>query len=145
MRVVHSLKGLAGTLGFLRLQVVAASLQRAIVEREAYQPLLADFDQQMQRVLSLLKDALAQEERAGELRPDNTALQLRELAALLAASDGDALGVFLEHSDSLRAVLPAASYAAFDKAMRQFDFPAAREWLEQAATEAGICWQEDGP
>ncbi|MGM8060989.1 response regulator [Vogesella indigofera] len=145
VRVVHSLKGLAGTLGFLRLQVVAASLQRAIVEREAYQPLLADFDQQMQRVLSLLKDALAQEERAGELRPDNTALQLRELAALLAASDGDALGVFLEHADSLRAVLPAASYAGFDKAMRQFDFPAAREWLEQAATEAGICWQEDGP
>lgn len=145
VRVVHSLKGLAGTLGFLRLQAVAASLQRAIVEREAYQQLLADFDQQMQRVLALLKDALAQEEGTNEPRPDNTALQLRELAALLAASDGDALGVFLEHSDSLRAALPAASYAAFDKAMRQFDFPAAREWLEQAASEAGICWQEDAP
>ncbi|MDC7700598.1 response regulator [Vogesella indigofera] len=145
VRVVHSLKGLAGTLGFLRLQAVAASLQRAIVEREAHQQPLADFDQQLLRVLALLKDALAQEESVNEPCPDNTALQLRELAALLAASDGDALGVFLEHSDSLRAALPAASYAAFDKAMRQFDFPAARDWLEQAATEAGICWQEDAP
>lgn len=145
VRVVHSLKGLAGTLGFLRLQAVAASLQRAIVEREPYQQLLADFDQQMQRVVSLLKDALAQEESASEQLPADAALLLRELAGLLAASDGDALGFFLEHADSLRTVLPAASYAGFDKAMRQFDFPAARDWLEQAAAEAGIRWQEDVP
>ena len=144
-RVVHSLKGLAGTLGFLRLQAVAASLQRAIAERESCQPYLEDFNTQLQRVVSLLKDALAQEADDSAQVPRNAAPLLRELLQLLAASDGDALGFFLEHEVSIRTVLPAASYAAFDKALRQFDFPAAREWLEQAAAEAGINWQEDAP
>ncbi|SCK18525.1 response regulator [Vogesella sp. LIG4] len=143
VRIVHSLKGLAGTLGFLRLQAVAASLQQAITDGEDYPPLLVDFEEQLQRVVMLLKDALAQEEGEPDSVPGEAAPLLRELSSLLAASDGDALGFFLEHAVSIRAVLPEAALAGFDKALRQFDFPAAREWLEQAAAEAGINWQED--
>lgn len=145
VRIVHSLKGLAGTLGFLRLQAVAASLQLAIQQGEEYPPLLVDFEEQLQRVVMLLKDALAQEEGESNGATGDIAPLLRQLDQLLAASDGDALGIFLEHGASLRAMLPAAAFAGFDQALRQFDFPAARQWLQQAAAEAGIGWQEDAP
>ncbi|WP_172670393.1 response regulator [Chromobacterium subtsugae] len=142
-RIAHTLKGTTGSIGLAGLPETAAKLEQAIRSRTECKEGVATLMRQMERAVAALKgglDALAP-------APDQGVAQggklLLELSRLLAASDGEALGYFLSHAAEVRETFPGGDYAAFEKALTNFDFATALTSLRTAATQHGIALPED--
>ena len=127
LRRLHALKGVAGTLGAIRLQAAAAALELAAREgapRET--PALLDTLQaeqsELDAVLSLLPAAA--EQGAGTADPDRARKVLDELEQLLARDDTAAGDLFTTHRPLLMATLGAVA-APLGRQMANFDYPAA--------------------
>ncbi|OQS33234.1 response regulator [Chromobacterium haemolyticum] len=145
-RTVHTLKGVSGNVGCVQLQDAATAVERDLRSRGAVR--LAPLENALEQVMTALRACLEAEDRlSGAVAPNADApagpALLRRLAALLAASDGDALELFLQQAPVLRALLAPNEFAAFEKALNQFDFVSALTLLRHAAAAQRIPLPED--
>ena len=142
-RIAHTLKGTTGSIGLADLPETAAKLEQAIRARVDCRDGLATLARQMERAVGALRaglDALAPAADRGEAQGGKL---LTQLAGLLAASDGEALGYFLAHASEVRQTFPGSDYAEFEKALTSFDFAAALSSLRAGAARNGITLPED--
>lgn len=145
-RTVHTLKGVSGNVGCVQLQEAATVLERDLRARGAIH--LAPLEQALEQVMTALRAGLEAEDRlsgAGAPTADTPAgpALLQQLAALLAASDGDALELFLQQTPALRALFGPDEFADFEKALNHFDFVNALTLLRHAAAAQRIPLPED--
>jgi signal transduction histidine kinase/DNA-binding response OmpR family regulator len=132
-RIAHSVKGVAGNIGFQELHADAAALEKAIERRDGVEPAQARFAAGLDRALASLRAAVPSEPPAAA-PADAAFLQHRErLAKLLKTSDGDAALYLEEHSSVFRTMLPDPAYTRVSTAVRNFDFEAALATLTEEA------------
>jgi CheY-like chemotaxis protein len=135
-RIAHTAKGVSGNIGADAVQSAADRLEQAIKAGKENESTIAFFDSALGAMLSALNEMLQQagDGAAPAARIDGTAVgpALSRLAALLRASDGEALDVVSSESAALRIAL-GTEFAAFEKAVNAFDFDSALERLRTAA------------
>lgn len=143
-RRAHTVKGLAGTFGAVRLQPAAQSLEAALRDGAAAGPVaerLACFEAALAALVDALEAGLPPEDAAaGESGPiDRARLEqvCQELAGLMANWDVSARRLLDNHAPLLRAAFPD-DFTALQSALRDFDFDAASTLLEAACAQAGI-------
>jgi two-component system sensor histidine kinase/response regulator len=142
-RIAHTVKGVAGNVGFTGLQSVAAALEKAIKGRNGLDDAVRNFETSLARSVAALRGVMRGE---GSQPPAAAAVASNEhvgrLAALLARSDGGAVDFLLEHRPTVRAVFSNGQYEAFENAVKEFDFEAALETLRLAAAQRGVALLE---
>jgi len=139
-RLVHTLKGVSGTLGALQLQGLAESLERAIVEGHragvepgSLQSQVREMDECLLQLIQQLTLALgpvrvlaartATEAEPAQVQEDKLALAdiAGELAKLLAQGEFGAVALLNRHSRQLRLAM-GPDFERLERAVQEFDF-----------------------
>ncbi len=140
-REVHTLHGLAGTIGAEALAEQARQLERAVVGRDA-----AGIEAGLPRVAQLLAEVVGQIEAAlapvppwmSSLTPPSAgtsaprAGELAEFRRLLQTADSQVLDWWQAHQQGLRELLPPPTLRRLAQAMNALDFDAALAALPEA-------------
>ncbi|MDF0605198.1 response regulator [Neisseriaceae bacterium TC5R-5] len=136
IRIAHTLKGVAGTIGAGELQALAAQMEKSAQAGESLssmQALLANAQQELQRLLAALQRALPDEEEALRSQADIDWVQLRQLLdrleELLADDDAEAVEVFSGAAALLRSALGSAA-KSIEQALQQYRFSDALQALQ---------------
>lgn len=136
-RLVHTLKGLAGSLGATTLMDAAAALEQAIVAGASpsrREPLLDALQGRLLPLLAGLEAFFAgaapgtPAAATASAAPADAAAIIPHLARLLDGGDAEALDCLAEHAASLRTAL-AGDYAEFARRLNDFDFAGALSLL----------------
>lgn len=143
-RRAHTVKGLAGTFGAIRLQPAAQRLEMALHDAAPAGPvaeLLTSFEAALAALVDALETGLPPED-APEANPgpvDRALLKqvCDELASLMANWDVAARRLLDSHAPLLRAAFPD-DFTQLEHALRDFDFEGAAARLESACRQAGI-------
>ncbi|MBE9608781.1 response regulator [Chitinilyticum piscinae] len=124
-RLLHTLKGVAGNIGAGLLAHCAEKLEMQVKESgwqpESFQSLAGE----LERVTTSIR---AQLDISGDTPATKAAADPQQLLALLQLLDGqdsEAVDYLLEHEAAIAACFAPAEFAAFARAIHQFDFPAA--------------------
>lgn len=132
-RIVHTLKGAAGMIEAARLRRLAQGVELALkADGVAPPPLLAALDGELARVLADVDTVLAapgtpEPAAAPPAAPDN----LARLRAMLDIGDGRALDLAAQLRPCLHEHMKSEDLAAFDAALKRFDFEGALALLER--------------
>ena len=133
-RIVHSLKGGAGSIGATELATQAAALESEIAAHQARKrldPAIDALDRALHTLVAALRPRLPAVADSNEpLYADS----LDEFEQLLASSDPAALEWFLGHRKGLRAILGETDCDQIEMALRRFDLQAAHDLLLAART-----------
>mgnify|MGYP001413435802 CR=1 FL=1 len=134
-RIAHTIKGVAGSIGFAALQEASATLEKAIRSGKGIKRGASAFEAELARAVTALNDALGAEPagaEAGAVPPEEAARHLARLAALLQASDGEAVEYLHQNGPALRGAFAAGGFEAFRNAVLAFDFDDALARLPRA-------------
>jgi two-component system sensor histidine kinase/response regulator len=143
--VAHSVKGVAGNIGFSALAALAKDLETALRGGGEADALLPAFEQELARQIGALTTALpAVVPLRGAALPSAASHSTAELARLLKANEGQAVDYLNENAAAISAMFPADSFAAFERSVNTYDFKAALEQLRQVAAAHGIALGENG-
>ena len=128
-RIAHTVKGVAGNLGFGELQAAAGALEKAVRESA---PTAAPL-QAMRARLAAAVAALEQKLGATEVKnaAPVDAAKAAGLARLLAESDGAAADYLDTHAAALRGLFARNEYERFEKAVHGYDFDTALAALRE--------------
>ncbi|MDP3540491.1 MAG: ATP-binding protein [Azonexus sp.] len=132
---VHTLKGTAGTLGLLDTQKAAAELEDALRQNaapETIQSLLAKLNEAHERQLNVLRQAFTLQVDA--IDPAGLRPMLQRLLALLAEDNIRSVEMANQESRQLKRLL-GDEHAKLNKALENFEFPAAIELIRQACSK----------
>ena len=137
---LHTLRGVAGNIGALQLQALAAQLEQALPadSAAALEPRLAVLEAELRQVLAAIAGALPAAAGTVAVAVDEALLAevCRQLAGLLADNDSRAESLFQQHAALLLAALSDAA-AGVGAALEQFDFELADERLRAALQARG--------
>jgi two-component system sensor histidine kinase/response regulator len=146
-RIAHTVRGVAGNIGFTALHQAATQLEKAIGSGHGIEPSLQAFNAELDRAMHALRSALQATPQAvlnGTLaEPVDLSLSADcsvELARMLAASDGLAGDYLAAHRAELQHALGHAALAEVEGAMDEFEYEIALEHLRGAAAARGISW-----
>ncbi|MBV8466834.1 MAG: response regulator [Burkholderiales bacterium] len=142
-RIAHTVKGVSGTLGLADLQAAAAALERNIKAHENVTSAFLPFERSLGAAITALRQSLGAETAPAPAVEVDAAELHAQLSALLAASDGEALAYYQEHAASIRTTLLQDDYAAFEKAIQNFDFVTALRRLAERTRQDGTALEED--
>jgi len=132
-RIAHSLKGVAGNIGFRALHAEAAALETAIRAGDGIEPALTALEASLTAIIASLRSAFADGTSSADAGDTAASSQhLARLARLLSDADGDAVGYLMQHGPAVRSALPGEAYASLEKAVSDFDFEEALRTLEGA-------------
>jgi len=144
-RVAHTVKGVAGNLGITGIQAAAASLEKAIREKDSATPaFLEQFASQLDAQVRAICEALprpspADPNDAEELRfTEEASAAFARLKVLLEANDGDAGEAFLALKNAIGARVEHSLIEALGVAVGEFEFETANAKLEQIARELNV-------
>jgi two-component system sensor histidine kinase/response regulator len=147
-RQAHTAKGVSGNIGATQLQALAATLEKAVKEREsleAIEGLLVSFAEAHALLITGLQEALPAQESV--LQPGGTMAPVdreqgvkacKKLAELLVNDDSEAVDLLDEKGDLLRGVLGVDSFRAIGKALKDYDFEKSLELLRARAEKTSI-------
>jgi two-component system sensor histidine kinase/response regulator len=135
-RVAHTVKSVAGTVGALRLQGIAADLELAIRERwlrPAVEGRLEPFAATLASLTAEIEQQLAPGKSRAAVPVDDALLRTRcgQLAARLGDDDAAAADLFDDNADLFASAFPE-DHRAIEAAIRGFDFEAALAALNAA-------------
>jgi PAS domain S-box-containing protein len=142
-RLAHSLKGVAGNLGFNQILALAGNLESAIGKSPAeteglIKELASEMDRQLRTIrAALLADPVDRPERF-DARPTERREALAAIARLrerLEASAADAPRVFAEVAEILEGTVAGRRLDALGASVKAFDFDAALSNLEEIFEE----------
>ena len=136
--LLHTLRGVAGNIGAVRVQGLAQQLEQALGHETAAElaPRQQALEQELERVLAGIAAALQAlpaptTEAVATLDRELLASVCPRLLALLADNDSQAENLMLEHAPLLRAALGDTA-TAIEAALEQFDFEQAHALLADA-------------
>ena len=141
-RMAHSLRGVAGNIGFAALQSDAATLENAIRVRAGIEYAQLAVETRLGAILASLRVALGNGHAAATLPSAPAATHAARLAAMLAAADGDAVTYLADHGAALRSFFSDAAYSELERAVTHFDFEGALHSLRHATAERGVRLEE---
>jgi len=147
-RIAHTVKGVAGNIGLAGVAEDAAALEKAIRAKKGVKPALGAFEAGLARACAALAEApRAPAAAAAAAAPADGegAAHAARIASLLAASDGESVDYLQAHGAALRALFADGGFAAFERAVSEFDFEAALALLRSAAAARSITLEEAGP
>jgi HPt (histidine-containing phosphotransfer) domain-containing protein len=141
--IAHTVKGVAGNIGLVRIFTAAAKLEQAICDADANLPtMLEEFNQLLERQAlaiqgAMHKTARDRKEEDGNREIDKLAASaaVGHLRALLKASDGGAAEAFLSLRTALGGKCRSPLLSALDAAIHEFDFDDALLKLSELASE----------
>ena len=151
----HAIKGVAGTLGAMRLYEAAGELETALRDgwgEESLWPLVEALRQQMKAALSAMSDAQAMLEGQPAPAPPKPPpagdggegwAGMRTLATLLRESDAAAVRQMEGLGQGFAAIGRQELEEQLRKLISGYDFDAALALLEDAAQEDGVTLRED--
>ncbi|MES2900393.1 MAG: response regulator [Pseudomonadota bacterium] len=123
-RILHTLKGLAGTIAARELQADTEALEQVVeVNGEQRDALIARLDAGLARLVSAIAAALPAVERNSsntEIDPQRLETVCQHLRALLAEDDGNAERVLQQNAGLLAAAFPQ-HFTQLQEAVNQFD------------------------
>lgn len=139
VREAHTVKGLLGTIGALKLQQIAAALEQTLNQDsspEAVKQLMQQLEQGLAALLQELREKLPPEQgaAASTVNEQELAALCGQLAALLQHDDLAAATLFEEHAAILNAAFPVG-FSGLETAIRQFEYEAALAVLERLISE----------
>ena len=135
-RIAHTLKGAAGMIEANRLRRLALDVELALKAGGAAPlALIAALDEELARVLAEVDALLAAPETPAQVRANSPAARddLARLRDMLDIGDGRAPDLAAQLRPRLLAGMGSEKVAAFDAALRRFDFENALALLEQAS------------
>jgi PAS domain S-box-containing protein len=143
-RVAHTVKGVAGNLGVVRVQERAAALERVLRDGSEPGASLAEFASVLAAQVEAIRAVLASS--AEESRPSAPArfdaggarTAIARMRKLLADSDGEAAEAFPQLAGALAGAVGKASLDALGNAIQGFDFEAALSKLEAIVADSGV-------
>lgn len=142
-RIAHTLKGVSGNVGAVQVQAAAAALEHALREQRAdaqLTALLHGLSAVLLPLLQGLREHLPQEPDAVRTETVIDATRLRDVMAqlrqLLAAMDSEAMDL-AEREVDLLAVALGSNFKAWETALKEFDFDAALQQLDQTMAIKG--------
>jgi HPt (histidine-containing phosphotransfer) domain-containing protein len=141
-RIVHTAKGVSGNIGADAVQDAADRLEQAIKAGNESELLIGRFESALGAILSKLRAALPVLDEGAPVAPGgrvdgaSVSSALARLAALLRASDGEALDLVATESTALRAAF-GNDFVVFERAVNAFEFDSALERLRAVAREHG--------
>lgn len=138
-RLVHTCKGLAGSIGAQHLQQKALQLEQSLlaepIDSKQLQADLVQFTEALNLVLDDLQTQL-QQHPAPALNVDATSLEVREfltqLGELLEHSDADALSFFAQHQQCLNGLWPETLLRSLKRYIDNYEFDSALKLIQQA-------------
>lgn len=134
VRTAHTLKGSAANLGAMALSKSAAQLEMALRGKEATPDLFQQAQEELQRVLSSIREAWPSEAaeeatpQAGEGAWLQAEPELGELRRLLAEFDSEAQEYFQAHKKNWAPLFDAMEFSRLEQLLRRFE-------LEDALTQ----------
>lgn len=134
-RIAHTLKGAAGMIEANRLRRLALDVELALKAGSAAPlALIAALDEELARVLAEVDALLAAPETPAQVQANSPAARddLARLRDMLDIGDGRAPDLAAQLRPRLLAGMGSEKVAAFDAALRRFDFENALALLEQA-------------
>ena len=134
-RIAHTLKGAAGMIEANRLRQLALDVELALKAGGAAPlALIATLDEELARVLAEVDALLAAPETPAQVQANSPAARdnLARLRDMLDIGDGRAPDLAAQLRPRLLAGMGSEKVAAFDAALRRFDFENALALLEQA-------------
>lgn len=134
-RIAHTLKGAAGMIEANRLRRLALDVELALKAGGAAPlALIAALDEELARVLAQVDALLAAPETAAQVQANSPAARddLARLRDMLDIGDGRAPDLAAQLRPRLLSGMGSEKVAAFDAALRRFDFENALALLEQA-------------
>lgn len=139
-RLAHTIKGVAGNIGAIKLQSCATDLQQAIMEGrnlETVKMFLSVFDGALRELVADLEVKLPPERVAAYVNvdPDRLNEVCQKLEILLKENDSEVNDLFDENFDLLSMAFPDEISAIHD-ALNSFDFGAALSVLSDALKKA---------
>nr|WP_277624069.1 response regulator [Undibacterium sp. TS12] len=142
-RIAHTIKGVAGSIGFRRLQASAAAAEHILRVYGTTGDELDAFKSELGRSLAALNDAFGKPDHPAHIADGDAVLHLHRLTSLLAANDGEAVSYFLEHAPAISTLFVGEDFSEFNRNVTNFDFVAALEQLRRKSAEPGTVLQED--
>jgi HPt (histidine-containing phosphotransfer) domain-containing protein len=134
-RLIHTLKGVSGNIGAVKVYEASEKLARIINAKganEELQQALADVDEQLSSIISQLEPFLPVLPAAALTEADrNIAPVCDRLAKLLTDQDTEALDIFQEHAALLKATFPR-HYDRLERSIQSYDFESALRVLIEA-------------
>ena len=147
-RLAHTVKGVCGNLGVRDVQQAAAKLEKSIgakMEPAGVKVALEEFSSALEDFVGRLRAALPKTESTSEpavpaasLDPAQARNVIAEMIGHLNDFDPTAGDCLETHRDVFRSVLPAESFAAFERQVGDFAFAEALAGLEEAAKRKGL-------
>jgi len=142
-RDAHTLKGVAGNIGIGPVQAAAASVEKAIREKDPsistlLQELEARLAEQVRAIRTALGDSAPVDGPARPFDPDAASAAISHLRTLIEANDGDAADAVQPVADALGGKANTAHLAALRDAVNDFDFDTALSKLDEIASECGL-------
>jgi two-component system sensor histidine kinase/response regulator len=134
--IAHTVRGVAGNVGFTELHDAAASLEKAIKARNGVNEAAMNFEDSLSRCSAALRKVLTAQSAVSVAVSAASSDDLMKLKALLERSDGEAVDYLLEHRSTIRAAFGQNQYELFEKAVKEFDFEAALKQLRAASRVA---------
>ncbi|MGQ0511188.1 MAG: PAS domain S-box protein [Betaproteobacteria bacterium] len=134
-RIAHTIKGVAGSIGFDGMQDTCAALEKAMKSGKGVKAAVSAFEAELARTIAVLNDALGNEavsSGVAAVAPEETARHLAQLAALLEASDGEAVDYLHAHAAALHPAFPGGAWRTLEQAVLGFDFDVALVQLRKA-------------
>jgi PAS domain S-box-containing protein len=137
-KIAHALKGAAGNVGALPIHALATTFDAALKrgDRAAAEVALTPLAERLPALIAALQAALANPapQRTIAAAAEQTAEQgqiIRELLALLDASDSRARHFLAAQRADIEAALGSARFAAVERAVQRFDYPLAIRLLQE--------------
>ena len=142
-RLAHSLKGVAASVGALRVAAAASELELVFRQGEASEPALASVERELRPVMSSLASHFGAEPAAtssprvadpSEEQLSTLALPewVNDLRRLLNDGDIAAQQLWEQRGEELKSLLPARTYAHLRRALENFEFEAALKALSRS-------------
>jgi two-component system sensor histidine kinase/response regulator len=134
--IAHTVRGVAGNVGFTELHDAAASLEKAIKARNGVNQAAMNFEDSLSRCSAALRKVLTAQSAVSVAVTAASSDDLMKLKALLERSDGEAVDYLLGHRSTIRAAFGQTQYELFEKAVKEFDFETALKQLRAASRVA---------
>jgi two-component system sensor histidine kinase/response regulator len=145
-RIAHTVKGVAGNLGIVKVQLSAATLEKAIRQSDPETPaLLVDFKAVLEFQIAAVADALhstmpavARPSASVAFNAEAASAAAARLRSLLEASDGEAEEAFLALREQLGDKAETSALGELGDAIRDFDFDTAEVRLGAILKELNL-------
>ena len=142
-RIAHTVKGVAGNIGITEVQLAAATLEKAIREKDpAVSASLEEFGSLLARQVNAIREALhaaspAKQDDAEEtpFTPESASAAVARLKSLLEANDGDAGEAFVSLQNVIGARVDQSLMKGLAAAIGEFEFDKATAELDQIAQQ----------